>query len=84
MINSEGKRFCNEGAIPQLTQVCLRQPHGLCTWVSDANWKKIVGAAPLDHGAPNFGMDDYMVPASDRDIHLQVSSRLCVHAGDMP
>lgn len=61
MINSEGKRFCNEGAIPQLTQVCLRQPHGLCTWVSDANWKKIVGAAPLDHGAPNFGMDDYMV-----------------------
>ncbi len=29
-------------------------------WVTDANWQKTVGAAPLDHGAPNFGMDDYM------------------------
>ena len=59
-INSEGKRFMNEGAIPQIAQVCLRQPHGLCAWVTDANWQKTVGAAPLDHGAPNFGMDDYM------------------------
>ena len=59
--NSEGKRFCNEGAIPQLTPVCLRQPAGLSAWVSDANWKQTVGSAPLDHGAPNFGMDDYMV-----------------------
>ena len=50
----------NEGAIPQIAQVCLRQPHGLCAWVTDANWQKTVGAAPLDHGAPNFGMDDYM------------------------
>ena len=59
--NSEGKRFCNEGAIPQLTPVCLRQPAGTSAWVSDANWKQTVGSAPLDHGAPNFGMDDYMV-----------------------
>ena len=60
LCNSEGKRFCNEGAIPQLTPVCLRQPAGKCAWVSDANWKQTVGSAPLDHGAPNFGMDDYM------------------------
>lgn len=60
MINSQGKRFMNEGAIPQISATCLRQPHGLCTWVSDANWKETVGKAPLDHGAPNFGMDDYM------------------------
>ena len=60
MINSEGKRFCNEGAIPQLWAVCMRQPHGLAAWVSDAKWQETVGAAPLDHGAPNFGMDDYM------------------------
>ena len=59
--NVEGNRFCNEGAIPQLTPVCLRQPSGLAAWVSDANWQQTVGAAPLDHGAPNFGMDDYMV-----------------------
>ena len=60
MCNVEGKRFCNEGAIPQLTPVSLRQPAGMCAWVSDANWKQTVGSAPLDHGAPNFGMDDYM------------------------
>ena len=61
MCNVDGKRFCNEASIAQLTPVCLRQPAGLCAWVTDANWKTTVGAAPLDHGAPNFGMDDYMV-----------------------
>lgn len=61
MCNVNGKRFCNEGAIPQLSPVCLRQPSGTAAWVTDANWKKTVGSAPLDHGAPNFGMDDYMV-----------------------
>ena len=58
--NAEGKRFCNEGAIAQLQPVCLRQPAGLACYVTDANWKQTVGSAPLDHGAPNFGMDDYM------------------------
>ena len=59
MINSRGKRFCNEGAIAQLGPVCLRQPAGLISWVSDANWQETLKAAPLDHGAPNFGMKDY-------------------------
>ena len=85
MLNSEGKRFCNEGAIPQLSAVSLRQPHGLCTWVSDANWKDIVGKAPLDHGAPNFGMDDYMdaleadmakVPVGDAEGYEVVGANL--------
>lgn len=60
MLNAEGKRFCNEGSIPQLLPVCARQQAGLTCYVTDANWKKTVGSAPLDHGAPNFGMDDYM------------------------
>ena len=58
--NVDGLRFCNEGAIPQLTPVGLRQPAGKTAWVTDANWKQTIGSAPLDHGAPNFGMDDYM------------------------
>ena len=58
--NVDGLRFCNEGAIPQLTAVGLRQPAGKTAWVTDANWKQTIGSAPLDHGAPNFGMDDYM------------------------
>lgn len=58
-LNVEGKRFCNEGAIPQLSPIALRQPAGLCCYVTDANWAESVAKAPLDHGAPNFGMDDY-------------------------
>jgi hypothetical protein len=27
--------------------------------VTDANWAETLKAAPLDHGAPNFGMQDY-------------------------
>ena len=59
MINARGKRFCNEGAIAQLGPVCLRQPAGLISYVTDANWRESLKAAPLDHGAPNFGMQDY-------------------------
>lgn len=58
-LNAEGKRFCNEAAIPQQIQIGLRQPAGLNVYVTDANWAETVAKAPLDHGAPNFGMDDY-------------------------
>ena len=60
MLNAKGKRFMNEGSIQQFQQVCLRQPAGLACYVTDANWQETIGKAPLDHGAPNFGMDDYM------------------------
>ncbi len=59
MLNGRGKRFMNEGAIAQMSAVGLRQPAGLCCYVTDANWRKTLQAAPLDHGAPNFGMQDY-------------------------
>lgn len=59
MLNSRGKRFMNEGAIAQMQATCLRQPAGLACYVTDANWAKTLKAAPLDHGAPNFGMQDY-------------------------
>ena len=58
-VNAEGKRFCNEAAIPQGLTVGMRQPAGLCCYVTDANWAETVAKAPLDHGAPNFGMDDF-------------------------
>lgn len=58
-LNSEGKRFCNEASISQAASVALRQPEGLACYVTDANWADIVTKAPLDHGAPNFGMDDF-------------------------
>ncbi len=59
MLNSRGKRFMNEGAIAQMSAVTLRQPAGLSCYVTDANWRETLKAAPLDHGAPNFGMQDY-------------------------
>ncbi len=59
MLNARGKRFMNEGAIAQMGAVGLRQPAGLTCYVTDANWRKTLQAAPLDHGAPNFGMQDY-------------------------
>jgi uncharacterized protein with FMN-binding domain len=59
MLNSRGKRFMNEGAIAQIGATCLRQPAGLACYVTDANWRTTLKAAPLDHGAPNFGMQDY-------------------------
>ena len=58
-LNAEGRRFCNEAAIPQQVSIALRQPAGLNCFVTDANWAETVAKAPLDHGAPNFGMDDY-------------------------
>lgn len=59
MLNARGKRYMNEGAIAQLNAVGMRQPAGLTCYVTDANWRKTLQAAPLDHGAPNFGMQDY-------------------------
>jgi|GEM_PF-152777 len=58
-LNSRGKRFMNEGAMSQVAAVTLRQPAGLCCYVTDANWRETLKAAPLDHGSPNFGMQDY-------------------------
>ena len=59
MLNSRGKRFMNEGAIAQQFTVSQRQPAGLTCYVTDANWQETLKIAPLDHGAPNFGMKDY-------------------------
>ena len=58
-LNGRGKRFMNEAAMSQVQATCLRQPAGLACFVTDANWRETLKAAPLDHGAPNFGMKDY-------------------------
>ena len=58
-LNARGRRFMNEGAVAQAWPVCMRQPAGLLCYVTDANWRETLKAAPLDHGSPNFGMQDY-------------------------
>ena len=74
MLNSRGKRFMNEGAIAQMQATCLRQPAGLACYVTDANWAKTLKAAPLDHGAPNFGMQDYW-DKIEQDMNNTVSGQ---------
>ena len=74
MLNSRGKRFMNEGAIAQIQATCLRQPAGLACYVTDANWAKTLKAAPLDHGAPNFGMQDYW-DKIEQDMNNTVSGQ---------
>jgi hypothetical protein len=58
-LNEDGERAYNEASICQLQPVNLRQMSPMKCWVSDANWKQTVGRAPLDHGAPNYGMEDF-------------------------
>lgn len=58
-LNVKGERFMNEAAIPQVNPVSLRQPAGTACWITDANWKTTIAQAPLDHGAPNFGMSEF-------------------------
>lgn len=57
-INSQGKRFYNEGGIVTAGAIVKRQPSGLACWVSDAKIADSLVLGPLDHGAVNFGEDD--------------------------
>ncbi|MDR3307564.1 MAG: FAD-binding protein [Coriobacteriales bacterium] len=58
-LDVNGERYMNEASIAQAGSTILRLPVQPGCWVSDANWGKTIGKAPLDHGAPNFGIDDY-------------------------
>ena len=73
-LDLNGKRFMNEGAIALRQATCLRQPAGLACYVTDANWAKTLKAAPLDHGAPNFGMQDYW-DKIEQDMNNTVSGQ---------
>lgn len=50
------------------------EPAGLACYVTDANWAKTLKAAPLDHGAPNFGMQDYW-DKIEQDMNNTVSGQ---------
>lgn len=55
LLNDDGDRFINEAMAQVAGNACLRQPLGLITAVTDANFMQQVQAAGLDHGAPNWG-----------------------------
>jgi succinate dehydrogenase/fumarate reductase flavoprotein subunit len=58
-LTKAGERFMNEAAVMQVQSANVRQPIAVGCWVSDANWKKTIGRAPLDHGAPNYGEEGW-------------------------
>lgn len=55
-LNAKGKRFANEAMAQLIGSARLRQPLGITTVVTDANFMKTVQGCGLDHGAPNWGM----------------------------
>ena len=58
-LNGEAKRFCNEAASPQISQIILRQPKGSIRLVTDKKYMKSVVIAGLEHGGPNYGRPEY-------------------------
>lgn len=54
-LNVNGKRFMNESMAQLAGSARLRQPLGITTAITDANFMKTVQGAGLDHGAPNWG-----------------------------
>ena len=55
-LNTLGKRFYNECAVPCASGAIARQPDGKACYVTDSSVWEIVEKASLDHGAPNFGL----------------------------
>ncbi len=58
-LNGEARRFCNEAAAPQISQIVLRQPKGNIRLVTDKKYMKSVVVAGLEHGGPNYGRSVY-------------------------
>jgi hypothetical protein len=55
MLNNSGQRFMDE-AMAQLTVAgIIRQPLGIVTTITDANFMNTIERAGIDHGAPNWG-----------------------------
>jgi succinate dehydrogenase/fumarate reductase flavoprotein subunit len=54
-LNANGKRFMNEAMAQLSGSACGRQPLGIITAITDANFMDTVRGAGLDHGAPNWG-----------------------------
>lgn len=55
MLNCEGMRFMNEGMCGLHTPMMLRQPHGIISVVTDANYLETLKECNVDHGAPAWG-----------------------------
>ena len=58
-LNSEGKRFCNEGNITAAGTACSRQKSGRACLVTDQKWFKGVCNSGLEHQGPNGGRPQF-------------------------
>lgn len=57
-LNARGKRYANEAMAQMLAPATFRQPLGIYTAITDANYMDTVRSASVDHGAPNWGVPD--------------------------
>lgn len=58
-LNSECKRFCNEGNLTGAQTACARQAQGSAYLVTDKKWMKSVCASGVEHSGPNGGRPQY-------------------------
>ncbi|MDR1183721.1 MAG: FAD-binding protein [Coriobacteriales bacterium] len=58
-LNSEGKRFCNEGNLTGAQTATARQATGQGFLVTDKKWMKSVCNSGIEHGGPNGGRPQY-------------------------
>ena len=56
-LNTLGRRFYNEAAVPCASGAINRQLGGKACYVADSKLWQTVEKASLDHGAPNFGLE---------------------------
>lgn len=78
MLNAKGKRFMNEGLSGFVSQIFMRQPHGIIATITDSNYMESVKMGAPDLNGPNWG------PASMAQgimENMQAEMELAVGAG---
>ena len=58
-LNAYGKRYTNEAAVTLSLGTTARQPRGLISVITDAQFMKSVCLAGVEHGGPNYGRPCY-------------------------
>lgn len=58
-LNAQGRRYTNEAAVPLSLGTTARQPKGLLSVITDAQFMKSVCLAGIEHGGPNYGRPCY-------------------------
>ena len=73
-LNSDGKRFCNEGNVTGASTATARQKNATGWLVTDKNFMKSICACGIEHSGPNAGRPQYYQDLIDDMEALPCSS----------